>query len=134
MIITLIALAVVAVGIIIYCVNRNSDKYDSENGEAAGIILSGLGIFASAICLITIAVKQISTNRDIEINRIKYESLLKRVEVVNSEYEDVSKSDVIKDVAEWNSNVLNQRYFSSNPLTSWFFSKEVVDNLKGIDY
>ncbi len=134
MIITLIALAVVAVGIIIYCVNRNSDKYDSENGEAAGIILSGLGIFASAICLFAIIGSHISPDRKVEINRIKYESLLKRVEVVNSEYEDVSKSDVIKDVAEWNSDVFNQRYFSSNPWTNWFYSKEVVDNLECIDY
>ena len=134
MIITLIALVVVVLGVIVYRVSYNSNKYDSENWEAAGIILFGFGIIVSAICLLTIAVNHISSDRNIEINRIKYESLLKRVEVVNSEYEDVSKSDVIKDVADWNSNVFNQRYFSSNPLTSWFYSKEVVDNLECIDY
>lgn len=134
MIITLIALVTVVLGIIIYRVSYNSDKYDSENWEAAGIILFGFSIVASAICLLTITVSHISSDRNIEINRIKYESLLKRVEVVNSKYEDISKSDVIKDVAEWNSNVLNQKYFSSNPLTNWFYCKEVVDNLECIDY
>ena len=134
MVITLIVLALVALGIIIFCVSYNSDKYDSVDNEVGGFILFIFGILALAILLITIAVRHISADRNIEINRIKYESLLKRVEAVNSEYEDVSKSDVIKDVAEWNSNVFNQKYFSSNPWTNWFYPKEVVDNLECIDY
>ena len=48
--------------------------------------------------------------------------------------ENISKSDVIKDVSEWNKMVLEKKYWSKNPWTSWFFSQKVVDDLKYIDY
>jgi hypothetical protein len=75
----------------------------------------------------------IGTSNAIEMNRIQYESLIQRREAINSGYEDVSKSDVIKDIAEWNSTVQSTRYWTYNPWTNWFWPKRVADNMKFIE-
>ena len=85
-------------------------------------------------CIIGILCSHVGENKNIEMNNIEYESLCQRLEIVNSEYEDMSKSDVIKDVSEWNKMVLEKKYWSKNPWTSWFFSQKVVNELKYIDY
>ena len=85
-------------------------------------------------CIIGIICAHAVENKNIEMNNIEYESLCQRLEIVNSEYEDMSKSDVIKDVSEWNKMVLEKKYWSKNPWTSWFFSQKVVNELKYIDY
>ena len=52
---------------------------------------------------------------------------------ITSEYEDVSKSDVIKDIAEWNKNVYSEKHWAYNPWTSWFYFKRVADDMKMIE-
>lgn len=131
MIITLIATALVVLGIIFFIIHC----YNFEDWAVGGFIgsfLFGMPVFL--ICLCAIIKSHTFCDLTIESNRIKYESLLKRIEIVNSEYEDISKSDIVKDVADWNRSVLSKRYFSSSPWTNWFYSKEVVDNLECIDY
>ena len=86
------------------------------------------------ISIILIVCAHIAPNKNIEINKIDYDSLCQRLEIVNSDYEDVSKSDVIKDIAEWNKTVLDTKYWAKNPWTSWFYSQKIVDELKYIDY
>lgn len=66
----------------------------------------------------------------IEENRIEYESLCQRYEIITSKYEDVSKSDVIKDIAEWNKKVYSYKYWAYNPWTNWFYSKKIVDSVE----
>ena len=66
-------------------------------------------------------------------NTIKYESLCERLDVINSDYEDVSKSVVIADIAEWNVYVYNTKYWSYSPWTNWYNPKVIADNLKYID-
>ena len=71
--------------------------------------------------------------RQIQTDNIKYESLLERREIINSEYEDYSKSDVIRDIAEWNSDVAICKSLLESPWTNIIVSKKVVDNLKYIE-
>lgn len=85
-------------------------------------------------CVIGIICAHVGENKNIEMNNIEYESLCQRLEIINSDYEDMSKSDVIKDVSEWNKMVLEKKYWAKNPWTSWFLSQKVVDDLKYIDY
>lgn len=66
-------------------------------------------------------------------NTIKYESLCERLEVINSDYEDVSKSVVIADIAEWNVYVYNTKYWTYNPWTNWYNPKVIADNLEYIN-
>ena len=84
-----------------------------------------------AICII---IAHVGVDAQIEENRIEYESLCQRYEIVTSEYEDVSKSDVIKDIAEWNKKVYSYKHWAYNPWTNWFYSKEIADHLQMIEY
>ena len=98
------------------------------------VVLSVVWFICLICCVIGIICAHVGENKNIEMNNIEYESLCNRLEIVNSDYEDMSKSDVIKDVSEWNKMVLEKKYWSKNPWTSWFFSQKVVDDLKYIDY
>lgn len=98
------------------------------------VVLSVVWFICLICCIIGIICAHVGENKNIEMNNIEYESLCQRLEIVNSDYEDMSKSDVIKDVSEWNKMVLEKKYWAKNPWTSWFLSQKVVDNLKYIEY
>ena len=119
-----------------YLYYRKGVIYSSSRDvlETIGIVGLFFGGIASGICLMILLGKNIGVSNNIEKDNIKYESLCKRLEIVESEYEDVSKSDVIKDIAEWNSDVVNDKYWASSLWTNWFFNKRQIDNLKTIDY
>ncbi len=128
MILTIIALIITVVGIVMLW----KGDYDwIVNGLGLLFTASGgLIAFIMAICIIC---AHVGVDAQIEENRIEYESLCERYEIVTSEYEDVSKSDVIKDIAEWNKNVYSEKHWAYNPWTSWFYSKRVVDELQMIE-
>lgn len=98
------------------------------------VLISVISFIFLICCVIGIICAHVGENKNIEMNNIEYESLCNRLEIVNSDYEDMSKSDVIKDVSEWNKMVLEKKYWSKNPWTSWFFSQKVVNELKYIEY
>ena len=128
MILTIIAMLMIPVGVWML----HKDKYE---GIVYGIGLlftvgGGLIAFIMAICIIC---AHVGVDAQIEENRIEYESLCQRYEIVTSEYEDVSKSDVIKDIAEWNKDVYSCKHWAYNPWTNWFYSKRVADDLKMIE-
>lgn len=128
MILTIIAMLMIPVGV--WMVQK--DKYEGVV-YMLGLLLAvcgGLIAFIMAICII---IAHVGVDAQIEENRIEYESLCKRYEIVTSEYEDVSKSDVIKDIAEWNKDVYSEKHWANNPWTSWFYSKRVADDMKMIE-
>lgn len=128
MILMIIALIVTVVGIVLLW---KGDDYGIVNG--LGLLFTvcgGLIAFIMAICIIC---AHVGVDATIEENRIEYESLCERYEIVTSEYEDVSRSDVIKDIAEWNKNVYSEKHWAYNPWTSWFYSKRVADELQMIE-
>lgn len=91
------------------------------------IVVSGSLFLITALAIIIIA--QATSNYTIQQNKIEYEGLCKRYEIAKSEYEDVSKSDVIGDITAWNMKVYSTKYWSENPLTNWFNPKKIADNL-----
>ena len=128
MILTIIIVIVTVIGIVML----NKSEYD---GIAYGLgllftVTGGITAFIMVICIIC---AHIGVDAQIEKNRIEYESLCERNEIVVSEYEDVSKSDVIKDIAEWNKNVYSYKHWAYNPWTNWFYSKRVVDQMEMIE-
>ena len=128
MILMIITLIVTVVGIVLLW---KGDDYGIVNG--LGLLFTvcgGLIAFIMAICIICV---RVGVDATIEENRIEYESLCERYEIVTSEYEDVSRSDVIKDIAEWNKNVYSEKHWAYNPWTSWFYSKRVADELQMIE-
>ena len=127
MILTIITLAVAIVGTLLFY-HAISDIMD-----VVGLLLFvGGGIIGFAmLCIIIIA--HVGVDAQIEENRIEYNALCQRYEIITSEYEDVSKSDVIKDIAEWNKKVYSTKHWAYNPWTNWFYSKRVADDLKMIE-
>ena len=129
MILTIITIIAIGVGLILL----HKDEYEAGVLYGLGIVFTvggGLIAFIMAICIIF---AHVGIDAQIEENRIEYEALCERQEIVESEYEDVSKSDVIKDIAEWNKDVYSYKHWANNPWTSWFYSKRVADDMKTIE-
>jgi hypothetical protein len=92
-------------------------------------LVVALGIVGLLICIVIISTQHGCTGNIIYNNQIYYDGLCKRLEVVQSDYEDVSKSQVIKDVTEWNMDVYNTKYWSESLWTNWFNPKDIADNM-----
>lgn len=99
-------------------------------------IFGGLSTLLGSVCLIVsiiaIIVSHATAPKIVQENKLNYEGLCKRYEVVKSEYEDVSKSDVIADITAWNIEVYKTKYWTDSPWTNWFNPKEIADNLNYI--
>lgn len=128
MIFTIIAMLMIPIGVLMV-------RKDEHNGTVYGIglLLTVCGGFIAFIMAICIIYAHVGVDATIEENRIEYEALCERQEIVESEYEDVSKSDVIKDIAEWNKDVYSYKHWANNPWTSWFYSKRVADSVEMIE-
>lgn len=130
MILTIIAFAVLAAGLYM-CIK--GDKTCNVALMDCGFGATVVGIIAAFIMVILIIMAHVGVDVIIEKNRIKYESLCERYELITSEYEDVSKSDIIKDVTEWNLSVYSEKHWANNPWTNWFHSKRVADSVEMIE-
>lgn len=106
---------------------------DNEAAVTIGGIFFGVGAIAACLMLLMIITEHVGVSATIAENQIEYESLCERQELISSEYEDVSKSDVIKDIAEWNKEVYSYKHWAYNPWTSWFYSKQIADNMEMIE-
>ena len=134
MIFTLIC---VALCLVCYWIEKNSHKfsYRAETTAATIELLSGLiGILGLIVCIVTILVGHAFADNQTRRDQIAYEGLCQRLEVIESNYEDVSKSTVIADITEWNDHVYNTKYWAENPWTSWFYSQDYADSLQYIEY
>ena len=108
-------------------------KIDFMNMDDFWLVTVAINTIFLIICLSLIIANYITATTDVEKNHIEYESLCKRLEIVNSDYEDVSKSDVIKDIGEWNKDVYEYHYWTENPFTNWFHVKKVANSYKYIE-
>lgn len=127
MIITIIFAIILVLGIILI---KHSKCIDIL--EFFGILLIVSGSVALLVSLIVIIISHATANKTIQQNKIYYDGLCKRHEIIESEYEDVSKSDVIAGITAWNAKVFEIKYWTENPWTNWFNPKSVADNLEYI--
>ena len=125
----IIILILVITFVIIAC--KKSSEIYIDIICAVLIILSITGLI---ICIPTIVIEQCNTEKKIHSKQIEYESLIKQCQIISSEYEDVSKANVIQNVYEWNKEVYDAKYWANNPWTNWFWNQRVVDSLKYIDF
>ena len=123
MIITILTLIVVIIGVLTLIFSKD------DVADTVGVGFTVMGGMFLLIFTLTIVGLHLTVSKRIEQNRIQYEGLCKRLEVINSDYEDVSKSDVIADITQWNMDVYNKKYWAYNPWTSWFNPKRVADEL-----
>lgn len=133
MIIVIIAMVMAVLGFTLY---KLGDKFDYDEKydflETLGIVNFMIGLTGLFISGLVIVVSHTTIPKIIQQNKMEYEGLRKRYEIVTSEYEDVSKSDVIADITEWNKKVYNTKYWTDNAWTNWFNPREIADNLKYI--
>ena len=127
MILTIITLAVLIIGILL--------SYHAKNEimDGVGLVLFVCGGLLGFIMFLFIIFAHIGVDVDIERNRIEYEALCERLEIADSDYEDVSKSDVVKDVADWNKNVYSYKHWAYSPWTNWFYSRRGANELEVIE-
>lgn len=127
MLIFIFAILVAIIGFIVLGLTNN------ELIDMIGGICFGVGCVVAVIFMMMIISEHVGVSATIAENQIEYESLCERQELISSEYEDVSKSDVIKDIAEWNKEVYSYKHWAYNPWTSWFYSKQIADNMEMIE-
>lgn len=130
MILTIIAFVVLGAGLYMLI---KGDKICNEALMDCGFGATVVGFIAAFAMVMIIILAHVGVDVTIEKNRMKYESLCRRYELITSEYEDVSKSDVIKDITEWNLDVYSEKHWANNPWTSWFCSKRVTDSVEMIE-
>ena len=132
MIITLIGVAMFVLGIIgfLYYVLFDTNKEVIGFLSSVGIIIGFLWLL---ICIPCITLTRCTASNDIYNANLERECIVNQIECIDAEYEDVSKTIVIQNVYEWNKKVHTAQYWSSNPWTSWFWSKKYVNSLKYIE-
>ena len=135
MIITLIAFGILILGIIgvVACAKDLFNYKINVFAEYIGDICVVIGFLFTIICLSVIIVSHCGIDHQIYQKQLEHESIVKQIECIDSDYEDVSKADVIQKVYDWNSYVHNTKYLSDNLWTSWFNSKRFADSLKYIE-
>lgn len=127
MILTIIVLIIIAIGIAMMF------KGNDEVEFTTGLVLTVAGAIAAFIVICLIIFAHAGVDVQIEQNRIEHEALCERLEIADSDYEDVSKSDVVKDVADWNKNVYSYKHWAYSPWTNWFYSTRVADELEMVE-
>ena len=135
MIITLITIVVLALGVIGYILS-DRDIVPRRCKEYIAL-LSLCAVFMAGIAILIeipgIICQHCTANKDIYEYSLKRESIVKQVECISSDYEDVSKATVIANVYDWNKEVYNAKYWAKNPWTSWFWNQKFVDSLEYIE-
>lgn len=135
MIITLITIAVFVLGVISYILyERDIISMECEECiELLSFCAMFIGVFAILIEIPFIVCQHCTVNKKIYEYNLERESIVKQVECISSDYEDVSKATVIANVYDWNKEVYNAKYWAKNPWTSWFWSQKFVDSLEYIE-
>lgn len=127
MIITMIFVVLLVVCIILKLLEI--DKY-FDDVTFVGIVVSAV---SSLTCLLIILLSHADTQNNINKSKFEYNGLVTQVECIKHNYLNISKTDVIKQVVDWNDNVRIKKEGLKNPWISWFYDKEYVDSLEYID-
>lgn len=131
MVITLLCIFVMIVGAILQYKFKDSFKYESL--DMGGCVCMLLGGIATCIVVVFIIIGHTGVDASIYEAHTQRESIIKQIECVNSEYEDITRSKVIEKAYNWNKIVYSAKYWGKSPFTNWFWSQEYVDSLEYID-
>ena len=136
MILTVLFFLVTATNILIHIwvtkkkpFNRNI-REDLDIGSSVMILLGSIAIFA---CVVSIIYSHTCIDKKIYTKQLLRESIIKQLEMINNDYEDISQSTVIGKVYEYNKIVYDTKYWAANPWTNWFYDNEYVQSLEFIE-
>ena len=130
---TLLAIAILILGILglIIC-KKYCYAFDALEIISGGCTI--IGAVASIVIIILLIIVHADANATLHTNIEIRNSLVRRCELIDSDYEDVSKSDLIEDIAQFNSDLYRYKYWQANPWTSWFYIEEIANTLDYIEY
>ena len=136
MIITLIAISLLIIAIAGFLILDKTHFSDIVDDIVCFIIsLSGtLGSITILICLTVILCSHIDIDYDIHKAQLERDSIIKQLEYIDAEYENVSKVEIIQKVYEWNQKVYSEKHGSENLWINWFYSKKYADSLEYIEF
>ena len=129
MIITLIAISLIIIAIAGFLSN-NVD-------EIVCCITALSGVFGGVticVCLLLILSSHFDVDYDIHKAQLERDSIIKQLEYIDAEYENVSKIEIIQKVYEWNQKVYSEKRGSENLWINWFYSKKYADSLEYIEF
>lgn len=136
MILTLILLGLVFLGIFLMIVGPKISRYYDDDICLIGMTLSIFFGIILLICLCLISIEHLDAyeSKAIELDRMEYEALMQEKELaMNSEYDDIGRITVTKDIVEWNKKVYTSKRAIDHKWINWFHSKRIVDELHYID-
>ena len=135
MIITLIAISLLIIAIAGFLILDKTYFSDIVDDIVCFITaLSGvLGSITILICLTVILCSHIDVDYDIHKAQLEHDSIIKQLEYIDAEYENVSKVEIIQKVYEWNQKVYSEKHGSENLWINWFYSKKYADSLEYIE-
>ena len=136
MIITLIAISLIIIAIAGFLILNKTHISDIVFCIVGCITtLSGiLGCITIFICLTFILCYHIDVDYDIHNAQLERDSIIKQLEYIDAEYENVSKVEIIQKVYEWNQKVYREKRGSENLWINWFYSKKYADSLEYIEF
>ena len=134
MILSLISVGLIVVGIILMRINLHYHlNWKDYLTATIGIISIWCGVVISIVCLVGIICSHVTVNKDIHDAEMKRESIIRQIDAVNNDYEDVSRAKVIQKVYDWNQEVYDKKYWTDSKWTNWLHSKKYADSLEYID-
>ena len=136
MIITLIAISLIIIAIAGFLILDKTYFSDIVDDIVCFITaLSGVfGGVAIFICLLLILGSHFDVDYDIHKAQLERNSIIKQLEYIDAEYENVSKVEIIQKIYEWNQKVYSKKHGSENLWINWFYSKKYADSLEYIEF
>ena len=98
------------------------------------LMLNVMGSCGVVICIVVIIVVNVFAMKEVHANELEYQSLCKRIEVIDSDNNKLSRSELIKDVNNYNIRVMETNYWTENPFTNWFNPRIIADNMRYISW
>lgn len=135
MIITLISISLLIIAIVGFLILDKTYFSDIVDDIVCFITaLSGvIGGAAICVCLLLILGSHFDVDYDIHNAQLERDSIIKQLEYIDAEYENVSKVEIIQNVYEWNQSVYREKRGSENLWINWFYSKKYADSLEYIE-
>ena len=130
MILTIIAVTFVCIGIVLHFL----DKHFYADLDAIGFLLVTFGSIGLIICVCTIIGIQATSDYKVKQLEVEYTSLVEQKKILDSQYEDISKAEVINRIGEWNKKVEVYKYWADSLWTNWFHSKKVLNSMQCISF
>ena len=127
----LLIIIVIGISIFLSKIFLNFRRWDWV--AAFPLVLTFVCFILLILCLIDCFSENIFIDRNIQKKQIEYECLIKQIEELDNDNEDVSSFEVIQKVFEWNQDVFAYKYGQKNPWTNIFYNKRYANSLKYID-